>query len=45
MMSKIEIRQAIKELEGQRPKNIEEFDFIEAEIRRLLDLFMSKGVF
>ena len=45
MMSNVEIRQAIKELEGQKPKNGEEFDIREAELNRLRDLFLSKVVF
>ena len=37
-MNRMDIRQAISELEQQKPKNIEEFEFREGEIRRLLEL-------
>ena len=37
--TKDEIRQALAELERQKPKNMEAFESREAEIRRLLDLF------
>lgn len=33
---KDEIRRAIADLERQKPKSLEEFDFREAEIRRFL---------
>lgn len=38
MMSRDEIREAIADLEQQKPKSPEAFEFREAEIRRLLDL-------
>lgn len=34
----MELREAIRELERQKPKNKEEFEFREAEIKRLIDL-------
>lgn len=35
-MTRDEMRQTIAELERQKPKNLEEFEFREAEIKRLL---------
>jgi len=35
-MTKDEMRQAISELERQKPKNLEEFELREGEIKRLL---------
>jgi len=42
-MRRDDIRQAITELERQKPKNLEEFEFREGEIRRLLDMVVSGG--
>ena len=41
VMKKIDIREAISELEKQKPTNIEEFEFKEREIRRYLDLLIN----
>jgi len=43
LMTKDEIRQALAELERQKPKNMEAFESREAEIRRLLDLLAADG--
>ncbi|MBA7490159.1 hypothetical protein ES702_00694 [subsurface metagenome] len=40
-MKGIDIRQAISKLEQQKPKNIEEFEFRESEIRRYLNLLIN----
>jgi len=37
-MRREDIRQAISELERQRPRNMVEFEFRESEIRRFLDM-------
>jgi len=41
LMTKDEIRQTIAELERQKPKNVEEFEFREAEIGRLCDMLLK----
>ena len=40
-MTKDEIRQVIAELERQKPKNVEEFEFREDEIGRLCDMLLK----
>jgi len=37
-LKRMDIRQAISELEQEKPKNLKEFEFREDEINRLLDL-------
>ena len=39
--NRMDIRQAISELEQQKPNNIKEFEFREGEIRRYLDLLIE----
>ena len=40
-LKRVDIRQAISELEREKPKNIKEYEFRESEIRRYLDLLIN----
>ena len=43
MTDRERIRQDIKQLERQKPKDLEAFEFREAEIGRLLDMLINGG--